>query len=76
VQYPQQTAASHRARELYPDGAARLMPAIRARRFYSAHKFLTRLVSTEPAPGPGQLRELAAILLDAAADREATEAGG
>jgi hypothetical protein len=52
--HPQQTAASHRARELYPDGAARLVPAIRARRFYSARKFLIRLVNTEPAPNTAQ----------------------
>jgi hypothetical protein len=66
VPHPQQTAASHRARELYPDGAARMRPAVAGRRYHAANSFIDTLLAADPRPSAQQLRALAQRLLDAA----------
>ena len=44
------------------NGAARLTPALRARRFYAAEKYLTRLLAGEPRLTDDQRAALAALL--------------
>ncbi len=43
-------------------GAARLIPALRARRFYAAQKYLTRLLAGEPKLTDDQCAALVAML--------------
>lgn len=40
-----------------------LTPAIRARRFYAAERYLTRLLAVEPTLNDDQRRALAALLI-------------
>jgi hypothetical protein len=50
------------------DGAARLTPALRARKFYAAERYLAKLVASEPQLDADQRRKLA-DLLTAGAER-------
>jgi hypothetical protein len=43
-------------------GVARLTPALRARRFHAAERYLTRLLAGEPALNDDQLAALRALL--------------
>jgi hypothetical protein len=71
--FPQQTAASHRARELNPDGAERLRPAHQAIKYRAASRRIDKILGEGIELSASQLHQLAQRLLIAAEKAEKAE---